>query len=232
MLAANVPARFKIAFASSALPGDIRPIPDASQIGIQPGAASNTDGFPPVCFIPVGAGGVPPFGQDFNGLFNQITLWNQWQAAGGPVTWNAAFSTAIGGYPQGALVQSATVPGRFYVSTVDNNASNPDTGGAGWAAFTGPTRVVSASGSFTINAGDTKIGLNRTSAPATSSATLRTDAYDGQIVAIEDLANNFNKYPVTVSGPLPGGVPAVLNVNRQCGIFTYYKTPNLWSVKL
>ncbi len=135
MLAADLPDRFPIPFADAAGPSYIRPIPEASQIGIEDGAASLTDGFPPDTFTPVTAGGVPPFGQDFNGLLNQITAWNRWQAAGGPVRYDATFQTAIGGYPQGAVIMSASTVGLFWLSLVDNNTSNPDTGGANWRGF-------------------------------------------------------------------------------------------------
>lgn len=127
MLKSAVPPSFPIPFASSAGGGFIRAIPTASQIGIQNGAASLTDGFPPLNFQPVAAGGVPPFGEDFNGLMNQVTKWNQWQEAGGPVLFDATFSTAVGGYPQNAIVQSNVTPGKMWMSTVDNNTTNPDT---------------------------------------------------------------------------------------------------------
>lgn len=135
MLAADLPDRFPIPFADAAGPSYIRPIPEASQIGIEDGAASLTDGFPPDTFTPVTAGGVPPFGQDFNGLLNQITAWNRWQAMGGPVKYDGTFQTAIGGYPQGAVIMSASTVGLFWLSLVDNNTSNPDTGGANWRGF-------------------------------------------------------------------------------------------------
>jgi len=62
MLSTSIPPKFPIPFANAAGPSFIRPIPTASQIGIQDGAASLTDGFPPDCFTPVVAGGTPPFG--------------------------------------------------------------------------------------------------------------------------------------------------------------------------
>jgi hypothetical protein len=68
--------------------------------------------------------------QDFNGLFQQITAWNRWQAAGGLVPYDSAFSTAVGGYPAGAAVLSASVAGRVWISAADNNTTNPDAGGA------------------------------------------------------------------------------------------------------
>ncbi len=127
----DIPLKFQIPFANSAESGYIRAIPQASQIGVTNGAASLTDGFPPLTFLPVGSGGVPPFGQDFNGILNEITQWIQWQNAGGLVTYDATFSTAIGGYPKNALL-SGTALGVIWFNTIDNNTANPDSAGAGW----------------------------------------------------------------------------------------------------
>ena len=136
MLSSNIPTKFSIPFANSAGGGYItKPIPVPSQIGIAAGRASLTDGFPPLTFTQLAAGGDPPWGADFNGLLNEVTSWLQWVAAGGaPVAYDAAFSMAIGGYPSGAFLQS-TPPGHYWISTADNNAADPDTGGAGWSIF-------------------------------------------------------------------------------------------------
>lgn len=131
MEASQSPAAFVAPFANAAAGGYIRQIPAASQIGITNGAASLHDGFPPNCFVAVAAGGAPPAGQDFNGLLYQATAGLQWQQVGGQPVYNSAFSTAIGGYPNGAMLQSADGAG-FWRSTVDNNGSDPDTGGANW----------------------------------------------------------------------------------------------------
>lgn len=131
MLASSVPPKFPIPFGQSAGGGFIRPIPIASQIGVNPGFASLTDGFPPLTFQPIAAGGIPPFGQDMNGVLNQITKWNLWQAAGAATPYDATFSAAIGGYPLNSVIASATA-GNFWLSTVDGNTTNPNTGGAGW----------------------------------------------------------------------------------------------------
>jgi hypothetical protein len=130
----GIPVKFPIPWGNAAGSGYIRPIPQASQIGVQGGAASLTDGFPPLCAIQLPAGGVPPWMQDHNGILKQITQWLQWQQAGAPIGYDSAFSTAIGGYPKGALLASATLGG-YWVSTVDNNTSNPDTGGANWLSL-------------------------------------------------------------------------------------------------
>lgn len=132
MFAANIPPKFPIPFAGAAGSADIRPIPVASQISIKPGAASLTDGFPPLNFIFTDAGGIPPFGEDMNGILNQITLWNRWHAAGGPLKFDATFAAAIAGYPAGALVQSNSGHA-IYESLQDNNTSDPNTGSPLWA---------------------------------------------------------------------------------------------------
>ena len=132
MLIASIPAKFPKYWAQNAGGSYIRAIPEASQIGIQAGAASLTDGFPPLTFTEVAAGGVPPFGQDANGILQQITQWNQWQNAGAPVFYDSVFSAAVTGYPQGAVLANASTLGLFWINQVDANTTDPDTGGANW----------------------------------------------------------------------------------------------------
>lgn len=133
---ADIPDKYPIPWAYAAGGAYIRPIPTASQIGIQDGAASLTDGYPPLNFQPVASGGVPPFGQDMNGILNQITLWQQWQQAGAPIIYDSAYQSAIGGYPQHSVVWSALYPYTIWMSTTNDNVTNPDAGGAGWVVYT------------------------------------------------------------------------------------------------
>ena len=118
--------------------------------GITPGAASYTDGFPPLCATPVASGGIPPSKADMNGILYGMSAVDVWMCAGGGFPYNSAFSTAIGGYPKGARVLMASGNG-YWVSTTDNNVTDPDTGGAGWAsadenAITALTGDVTATG--------------------------------------------------------------------------------------
>jgi hypothetical protein len=136
MEASAVPAKFNIPWAYAAGSSYIRAIPQASQIGITPNAASLTDGFPPLPFQPGGA----PSGMDFNGILKWITQWNQWQGAGALVKYDPTFSAAIGGYPVGTFL-AAAVAGSCWLSTVDNNTTDPDTGGAGWVQLTGTINI-------------------------------------------------------------------------------------------
>jgi len=97
-----------------------------------------------------------------------------------------------------------------------------------------PARQVTASGVFAMSSADANggVGLNRVTSPGTSSTTLPNSP--GQYW-IEDLAKNFNAYPVTVvypggtSGP-NGAAQEVLNVNGQCAAFRLYPG-NAWSFK-
>jgi hypothetical protein len=135
---ASAPTQIQLPFGN----GDsskTNPIPVASQIPITPGAASFTDGFPPLNATPVTDGGIPPAKADMNGLLFMSTAIDRWMSAGGGFPWSSAFSTAIGGYPKGARVLRATGNG-YWLSTADNNSTDPDTGGAGWI----PDRAVSS----------------------------------------------------------------------------------------
>lgn len=136
----QIPTKFTIPFANgpASSPGSVyitNPIPTASQIGVLNCAASFTDGFPPLTFTPSAAGGCAPFGKDFNGIFYMISRWSQWQAMGGPVFYDSGFSASISGYPEWTMLSNAGTPGCFWVSQVNGNTNNPDSGGANWLSM-------------------------------------------------------------------------------------------------
>jgi hypothetical protein len=156
----SAPPKFNIPWANSPTAGGpylTYPVPQGSQIGITNCAASLTDGFPPLTFQALSAGGCGPKGQDFNGILKQITLWNQWAAAGGVPIYDATFSTAISGYPLGALASQSAQIGCYWVNTTNGNTTNPDStipptglaGGGGWTSACpgGGVSTVSSTGS-------------------------------------------------------------------------------------
>lgn len=172
MQQSGIPTKFPVVWASGAGGSYIRTVPNPSQIGITNGAASFTDGFPPLNFQAVGSGGYPPAGQDFNGALNAITAWNQWQQAGASVQYDSGFSTSIGGYPKGAVLQSTSNAQLFWLNIADNNTTNPDSGGVNWVAM-GPAAFVSkltSSPTYYVNAStgnDSNNGLTSGTAFAT-----------------------------------------------------------------
>lgn len=135
MQSSDIPGKLPKPFGANAGGDYIRAIPVNSQIGITDGAASLTDGFVPLNFVPIASGGVPPFGADMNGILFEITGWTRWAAAGGPIYFDGTFAALIGGYPKGAVVQSSTTPGVMFVSTAENNSTNPESGGANWISL-------------------------------------------------------------------------------------------------
>lgn len=102
--------------------------------------ASYTDGFPPVTLLPIPSGGVPPDGKDFNGILYSITTHTLWVNAGGQYQFDAALSTAIGGYPIGMVLQSNDGL-TSYVSAVNANTtdfnSDPSSIGISWLPYAG-----------------------------------------------------------------------------------------------
>lgn len=137
------------------------PFPLPSQIPVTPGAASYTDGFPPLCALDPSDGGVGPSKADMNGALFALSSIDQWISAGGTFPYNADVSTAIGGYPKGAILLNASGTG-LWLSLVDDNTSDPDTGGGGWININAGTVLrmcssVYASAQQTLVVGNTKV---------------------------------------------------------------------------
>lgn len=167
MLLTGIPSKFPVPFAASAGLGFITtPIPLAAQPS---GRASLTTGFSTLNFNPIASGGIPPWGADFNGLMFEVTSWLQWAQAGGQYQYDSGFQTSIGGYPKYALIQNAAGTA-FWLSTADNNLTNPDAGGAGWQAF--PDVIVQKqAGNFAIDNGTpNSYNITLTPQPATIAA--------------------------------------------------------------
>lgn len=106
------------------------PIPPAANPAT--GRAGFDQGFSAINMTAKEAGGIPPFGQDFNGIFYEVTNILRYMQAGGQPTFDAALATAIGGYPKGAMVLGDDGVSA-YTNKVDSNSSNPNSGGSGWA---------------------------------------------------------------------------------------------------
>lgn len=66
--------------------GDKANIPDTTGTA---GAASLTEGFPPVTQLPLSAGGIPPRRLDFNGVLNMLSRFAFWAQSGGQYRWNS-----------------------------------------------------------------------------------------------------------------------------------------------
>ncbi|MFA6903331.1 MAG: hypothetical protein WC236_09635 [Gallionellaceae bacterium] len=240
------PTKIQIPFANGAGGAYVRTVPVASQIGIQNGAASYTDGFPPLNFVPVNAGGVPPFGQDMNGVLRDVSAHARWWAAGGPVYYDSAYQTAIGGYPKGAIVQSATVTGKLWFSSTENNVTNPDTGGAGWApalnTVYAPLTGTGASGTWGINiTGNAATANSATTATNATNATNATTAVNVTgSAAVSGALTSSNPTAGVGYATGAGGTGTVsgssVTINKMSGVITVpsatYSAPALFQFAL
>ncbi|PHM61161.1 gp53-like domain-containing protein [Xenorhabdus ishibashii] len=83
-------------------------------------------GFPQITMMPVTAGGLPPSGRDFNGIFNQISDNIVHLSKGGKYKFSLEYANSIGGYPKGAILQSDDET-KEYQSLIDNNKINFNT---------------------------------------------------------------------------------------------------------
>lgn len=129
----NAPGKLVLPFANA---GAKNSIPVASQIGITAGAASLTDGFPPLTRTPLAAGGTPPSGLDMNGIIYELSAILRWANAGAGYVYDGTFAadSNVGGYPKGARVLRSDGLG-YWFNTTDNNTTDPEGAGAvaaGW----------------------------------------------------------------------------------------------------
>jgi hypothetical protein len=207
MQSSNIPSRIPLPFAYAAGSGYVNPIPTNSQIGINAGRASLHDGFPPLNFTPIASGGVPPFGGDMNGILNEITAIQQWQQAGGFFPYDSAFSTAVGGYPQGAIIQAAnsSTPGSLgglWISLVDNNTSNPDANGANWVplAFSGITVLALTSTTTTITLAQSAYPIINLTGTLTANSTVIFPTYQGYWIVENNTTGAYTLTAKTASG--------------------------------
>ena len=219
----SAPSKMPLPFASS---GSKNTIPESSQIGTTPGAASLVDGFPPLTMTPLAAGGVPPSGLDMNGILYEISALTRWFSAGGNFQFDAAFAadSNIGGYPQGAIVQKTNGTG-FWRNTVDGNSTNPDTGGAGWVDLRQGAllnvQIFTSNGTYTPTIGTNSIIVEGVGAGGQGGGTNATSATQYAVAAggcsgahgVGRFTSGFSGgIPVTIGAPeqyTPGGATSL-----------------------
>ena len=124
MQLSNAPGKLLLPFVNA---GAKNSIPVASQIGITAGAASLTDGFPPLTRTPIAAGGVPPSGLDMNGILYALSAALRWANAGGGYVYDSTFAndSNVTGYPKGARVLRSDGAG-YWLNTIDGNTVDPE----------------------------------------------------------------------------------------------------------
>lgn len=143
------PELLAIPFARDATSGTKNDIPNDPSPTLPAQTATWTLGFPAVTMQPLAVGGIPPLGQDFNGVLNALSEHTVFQNGGGLYKFNQAFAAAIGGYPKGAILLSND-GSRIWQSLVDGNTQ--DFNGAQnnqWQSMVGSLTSVTGVGALT-----------------------------------------------------------------------------------
>jgi hypothetical protein len=149
-MSAPTPELIPQPFANDAGPSFINTIPDTSA---DPQEADYQSGFKPLTFQPVGSGGKPPLGQDFNGILYAITT-HLYALQGGQLqTYRADVAAALTGYKLGALLAMTDGAG-YWINLSEGNTTDPDAGGANWAPVFayGPTAKAVTGGVLALTA--------------------------------------------------------------------------------
>jgi hypothetical protein len=164
------------------------------------GRAGFDQGFPAINLTPKTAGGIPPFGQDFNGIFFDVTQALQFMQAGGTFPYDSAWAAAVGGYPAGALVSRTDNQG-LWRNTVANNLTNPEAGGAGWQPEgSGLTSVAMTSTNVTLTALQAAREIIVITGTLTANLQLIFPAYVKQWQVINETAGSFTVNCKTAAG--------------------------------
>lgn len=132
MNSSDIPSRTLKAFSVNGTKNNI-PV-DATTETLAGSYATFDSGFPPLTMTPPVAGGIPPRGQDMNGILYAVTIKQKWQDAGMGYPYDSAFSSAITGYPKGSILPNSTYSGAW-LNLNNGNTNNPEVNTAtatGW----------------------------------------------------------------------------------------------------
>jgi hypothetical protein len=227
----DLPYKFATIWGASATAGYLTAVIPPTATGA---AASQVLGFPPITSVDPGAGGIPPDIADFNGVLQYLSAWDRWAQAGGPIYFDGTFSVAIGGYPKGAVLAQAATLGQFWISTVENNTSNPDVGGANWNTLL-PFAAVNGDATQPFNVADA-MALTEAVALGQFASSLTTNGYyklpggliiQWGITSVPGIGGSTWTYAI----PFPNRIVGVLGVNNTSG-FGAVSTPIIYNVTL
>ena len=130
--------------------------------------ATLSEGWPKITMLPESSGGIAPKGLDMNGVLYQLSVDTVHRQKGKQIQYDSTYATNIGGYSKGAILQSTDLT-KSYISTVDNNLTDPDSSASsGWnvyaqtpTATSTTTGTVKIADNLTSTAKDTALTANQ-----------------------------------------------------------------------
>lgn len=180
----SIPKFFQRAFAQNGGKQDVPITGDSSG-----GRATYDTGFPPVTRIPIVAGGIPPFGTDFNGVLYDLSQAIQYVQSGVAFPFNQDFATAIGGYEIGAIVSDASNKSLLWINGTASNTAFP----TGWTQFTLDQATATRRGTLRIGT-QAEVNAGTLNSVAVVPATMRAG------FATSFLANGYIAFPSWMLG--------------------------------
>ena len=137
------PIFIPIRFAANGLKNVIQKV---LQVGQDPEDMTWNLGTPQITMIPKEDGGLPPKGQDFNGILYTLSDHAVQRQNGGQIVFSDDVVAEYGGYALGSIVQSNDTL-RHFRSLINNNTFNPNTQpiSGRWEIYTGAGSIPTAS---------------------------------------------------------------------------------------
>lgn len=191
----SIPDKIPVPWATSGLKNTIPAASDPLT-----GLAGYDQGFTAINMTPKTAGGIPPFGQDFNGVFFAVTEALRYLETGALFPYDGTFATAVGGYPLGALLQRTDGYGLWRNTSADNT-TDPEAFGAGWAPEgAGITSVAMSNANVTLTALQAARDIVIITGALTANLNLVFPTYQKQWLVVNDATGAFSVTAKTASG--------------------------------
>lgn len=191
----SIPNKISVPWATSGLKNTIPAASDPLT-----GLAGYDQGFTAINMTPKTAGGIPPFGQDFNGIFYAVTEALRYLETGALFPYDGTFATAVGGYPLGALVQRTDGYG-LWRNISPNNTSDPEAFGAGWAPEgSGITSVAMSNVNVTLTALQAARSIVVITGTLTANLNLVFPTYPRQWLIVNNATGAFSVTAKTAAG--------------------------------
>lgn len=166
------------------------------------GRAGYDEGFPPINMTAVSAGGIPPYGQDMNGILYDLSAAIQYAQSGVAFPFNQDFATAIGGYEIGAIVSDASNKSLLWINGTASNTTFP----TGWTRFSFKNSTETIQGTIRVG---TQAEVNAgTIDDAALTPKKFVEAFKGSALSLA--ANGYQKLPsglIVQWGLTPGANP-------------------------
>lgn len=189
------------------------------QAGQDPEDATYQEGFPPVTMLNEDAGGLPPKGLDFNGIFYELSSPIAHYCRGDRIQFDATYAVAIGGYAKGWVVASNDYQ-KDYISLVDNNLADPNGTNTTWAVYAGQGSVPTATSTTT---GTVKL-VNSLASTATDAALTAAQgkALNDKMIGIDQTWQNVTSSRV-------GGSTYTNNTGKPITVIVSIRDANVFS---